>query len=124
MRIDVRLTLGVVPLDVIEPRRVPERRHGPVQPAHPAVQRRVPRADVAHVELEVLHVDGVEADDCREQADVRLGDAGAEEEGTGAVHVSQVRFGAAQGGEDVKGCALVRLLLSVPGPGLVEGVCK
>ena len=39
-------------------------------------------ADVPDVALEVLHVDGVEADDCGEEADVLLCEAVAEVERT------------------------------------------
>lgn len=52
-------------LDVEEVGRVLERAAGvaPVQRPHPLVQRRIPAADVPDVALEVLHVDGVEADE-------------------------------------------------------------
>lgn len=46
-------------LDVQEVGRVLERRVIPVQAAHPLVEVRVPRADVADVALEVLDVDGL-----------------------------------------------------------------
>lgn len=46
-------------LDVQEVGRVAEGRVLPVQVAHPGVQRRVARADVADVALEVLDVDGL-----------------------------------------------------------------
>ena len=42
----------------------------------------VAAADVTDVALEVLHVDGVEADDCGEEADVLLCEAIAEVERT------------------------------------------
>lgn len=69
-RVDLRVAPRVVPLDVVELRRLPKGRVVPVQVAHPAVDGRVSRANVADVALEVLHVDGVEADDCDEAKDV------------------------------------------------------
>ena len=57
--VDLGVAPGVVALDVQEVGRVPERRLVPVQVPQPRVQARVPRPDVAHVALEVLHVDGL-----------------------------------------------------------------
>jgi len=51
--------LGVVVLDVEEVGGVAERRQVPVQVAHPVVDGRVARADVADVALEVLDIDGL-----------------------------------------------------------------
>ena len=59
MGVDLGVAPGVVALDVQEVGRVPERRLVPVQVPQPRVQARVPRPDVAHVALEVLHVDGL-----------------------------------------------------------------
>jgi uncharacterized protein YqfA (UPF0365 family) len=56
----------VVPLDMLKLCSVLERRVVPVQVAHPAVQSRVTGSNVADVTLEVLHVDGIETDDCDE----------------------------------------------------------
>lgn len=56
------MALGVVVLDVQEVGGVGEGRGAPVQVAQPGVDGRVAAADVADVALEVLHVDGVEAD--------------------------------------------------------------
>lgn len=59
------MALGVVVLDVQEVGRRGAEGGGvlaPVQVAQPAVRGRVAAADVADVALEVLHVDGVEAD--------------------------------------------------------------
>lgn len=67
--VDLGVAPRVVPLDVLKLRRLLERRLVPVQVAHPPVQRRVPGADVADVALEVLHVDGVEADEGDEAAE-------------------------------------------------------
>lgn len=60
--VDLRVALGVMILDVQEVGRVLEGRVVPVQVAHPLVGGRVPGADVPDVALEVLDVDGVEAD--------------------------------------------------------------
>lgn len=66
----VRVNLGVapcvVPLDVLKLRGILERRVVPVQVAHPAVQGRVAGSNVTDVTLEVLHIDGIETDDCDE----------------------------------------------------------
>ena len=69
--IDLPMTLGVVIPDVLELRRLAERLGIiPIQMPHPLMQVGVAAADVANVALEVLHVDWVEADDCRKQADI------------------------------------------------------
>lgn len=52
----------------------------PVQIPHPPVQMRIPAADVPDVTFEMLHVDGVEAYDGREETDVGLGDGRRGEE--------------------------------------------
>lgn len=73
-RIDLLVTPGIMPLDVLKLRRVAEGGRIPVQLPEPGVQRRVSRPDVAQIALEVLHVHGVEARDGRVQPDVRLRD--------------------------------------------------
>lgn len=71
------MTLRIMLLNMFELRRLgPKRRHVPIQLPHPPVQIRVPRPDIADIALEVLDVDGVEADDSRVQADVGLRDVG------------------------------------------------
>lgn len=72
------MTLRVVFLDMLELGRLPEGRNIPVQMPQPFVQRRVARADIADVALEMLHVDGVETDDGGVQADISFGDMFAE----------------------------------------------
>jgi hypothetical protein len=74
--IDLPMTLRIMLLDMFKLRGVLERRHIPVQMAHPLMQRRVPRANIADVALEVLHVHGIEADDGCEQPHVGFGDGG------------------------------------------------
>jgi hypothetical protein len=68
----------IVLLDMLELRRLLERRYVPIQIPEPAMDGRVPAADVADVALEVLQVDCVEADDGHVQAYVCFGDVGAE----------------------------------------------
>lgn len=77
-RIDLLVTPGIMPLDVLKLRRVAEGGSIPVQLPEPRVQRRVSRPDVAQIALEVLHVHGVEAHDGRVQPNVRLRDFLAE----------------------------------------------
>lgn len=60
------VTLGVVPLDVVEARRILEGRLGPIQPAHPPVQSRISSANVFQVDFEMLSIDRIEANECRE----------------------------------------------------------
>ena len=71
------MALGVMALDVLELRRLSERRHIPIQVPHPLVQRRVSRTNVANVALEVLHIHRVEADDRRVQSDIGFRDVRA-----------------------------------------------
>lgn len=70
MRVDRRVQLGVVQLDVVKVGGLVERRVAPVQLAHPLVDVGVLVADHPDVALEVLHVDGVEPDDGGEQPHV------------------------------------------------------
>jgi len=58
------MTLGIMLLDMLELCRLAEGRMVPVKIAHPAVDIRVTRADIANVALEVLDIDRVEADGC------------------------------------------------------------
>lgn len=119
-RVDLSVAAHVVPLDVVELRRVPERRVAPVQAAHPPVQRRVPRADVPDVALEVLDVDGVEADDGHVQAHVDLGQRLAEPVGPVPL-LGEVLLSAVQGREEGDHVALVGLVGGGE-PGLVDAV--
>lgn len=72
--IDLLMTLGIVFLNVLKIRRLPERRNIPVKATHPAMNGRVSGANITDVALEVLHVDGVKADNSREKSDIDLGD--------------------------------------------------
>lgn len=98
--VDLAVTLGVVLLDVSEFSRAAEGLVVPVKIAQPPgrqsqydyivvslriillVEVGVAAADVPDVALEVLHVNGIEADDCGEEADVLLCEAVAEVERT------------------------------------------
>lgn len=77
------MTLRIMKLNMLKIRRIPKRRNIPIQPTHPAMNSREAGADVTEITLEMLDVDGVEADDGREEADIRLGNGVAEEEGRG-----------------------------------------
>lgn len=72
------MTLRVVVLDMRPFGRLPKGLIPPVQAPHPAVDVRVVGSDGAQVRLEVLHVDDVETNDGREEADVGLGEVSAE----------------------------------------------
>ncbi len=92
------MALGIMFLDMFKLRRLPKGRHVPVQLPQPLVQRRIPRPDVSDVALEMLHVDGVEADDGGVQAHVRLGDVFAVIVRRGVP--GEVFLGAVEGGEE------------------------
>lgn len=64
---------GIMPLDVLKLRGVLERSMIPVQITHPLMQRGIARTNIANVALEVLDVNGVEADQCDIQSDIGLG---------------------------------------------------
>ena len=91
------MALRIVLPNVLELRRLPERRHVPVQAAQPRVDGGIARADVAQVGLEVLHVDRVEADNRCEEADVGFG--GSRAEVVGGL-LGEVGFDAVEGGEE------------------------
>lgn len=80
-------------------RRLPERRHLPVQPTQPAMQSREARSDVTQVTLEVLDVDGVEADDRREETNIGLSERVSEEVARGRVF-DEVGFDPVERGEE------------------------
>lgn len=96
-RIDKRHMLRVILLDMPEICRILELRVIVIQVLHPVVQDRVIVADGAEVALEVLHVDGVEADEGGVGADVELCHLGAEEVGAFAGSGEFLQF--VEGGE-------------------------
>ena len=96
------MTLRIMLLDMLKHRRLPERRFIPIQFPHPSMQGRVAATDIADVAFEMLHVDGVEADDGGVEADIGFGDGGAEVIRSFCVVVllGEVGFGAVEGGEE------------------------
>lgn len=98
-------------LDMLKVRRLPERGNIPIQPPHPAMNSRVPRANISDITLEMLHIHRVEPDNRRKQPDIRLRNIGAEIEGLfGGERGGEVGFDLVEGGEE--GCygALVGFL--------------
>ncbi len=69
------MTPRVMPFNVLELRRLSERRNIPIQLPHPPMQVWIPRSDVSEIRLEVLHVHAVKSDDGGEKADIGFGDA-------------------------------------------------
>lgn len=103
--INLLMALGIMELDVLKVRRLPERRHIPVQLPHPAMNSRIPGANIPYITLEMLHIHGVEADNRREEPDIRLCDRGAKVKGgigIGALRSGEVRLDTVEGGEE--GC--------------------
>ncbi|KAH3671742.1 hypothetical protein OGAPHI_000447 [Ogataea philodendri] len=74
VRVDTRMRLCVMELDVIEVCCVLERRDGPVQLSNPQVQVRILISDHLQVTLEVLDVDRIETDNCSIQSHIGLGE--------------------------------------------------
>ena len=72
-------------------RCVLERWHVPVQLPEPLMQRRITRSDITDIALEMLHVDGVEANDGSVEANVCFGDVGTKVVGSSVF--SKVSFG-------------------------------
>ena len=86
------MTPRVMSLDVLKLRRFPKRRFVPIQMSHPFVDGGVSGPDVPDVALEVLDVDGVEADYGRVESDVGFGYVGPVVVGRGVCR--QMAFGA------------------------------
>ena len=63
--------------DMLKLGRLAESRYIPIQSSKPFVKCRISTADVANVALEVLNVDGVEANDSGVESDVGFGDVSA-----------------------------------------------
>lgn len=91
------MTLCVVILDMLELRRLLERRYFPVQLPEPLVKCRITRSDITDVALEMLHVDRVEANDGSVEANVCFGDVGTKIVRSSVL--SKVSFGAVKRGE-------------------------
>ena len=64
-------------LDMLKLGRLAESRYIPIQISKPFVKCRIATADVANITLEVLNVDGVEANDGGVETDIGLGNIGA-----------------------------------------------
>lgn len=84
------MTLRIVELDMLKLSRLTKRRVIPVHRSQPAVDRRVSGTNITDVALEVLDINGIKADDCREKTDIGLGDCVAEEEGRDCGLLGQV----------------------------------
>ena len=97
MGINLLVTLCVMIFDMLKLRRVFESRNVPVQLPQPLMQRRIARSDITNVALEMLHIDGVEANDGSVKANVCFGDVGTEVVRSGIL--GQVGFGTVEGGE-------------------------
>ena len=89
------MALCIVFLDVLKLGRLAEGRNIPIQSSEPFMKSRIPTADVANVALEVLNIDGVEANDGGVESDVGFGDVGAVVE-RGSVG-SKMGFGTVEG---------------------------
>lgn len=72
------MTLCIMEPDVFELRRVPESRNIPIQIPQPGMNSRKPGSDITEITLEVLDVDGVEANNSREESDVCFRDSVSE----------------------------------------------
>lgn len=121
------MTLGVMLLDVFKLGRVLESREIPIQMPKPFVQRRIAGSDVADVAFEMLHVDGVEADDGGVETDVGLAEVLAKV--VGCCVLGQVGFGPVEGGKKGLDGFFVRFLRPAMmrvslRPDLKRGVCN
>lgn len=97
MGIYLLVALCVMIFDMLKLRRVFERRDVPVQLPQPFMQRRITRPDITNVALEMLHIDGVEANDGSVKANVCLGDVSTKVVRSGVL--GKVGFGTVKGGE-------------------------
>jgi hypothetical protein len=113
------VALGIVALDMLKQRRLAKRRHIPVQVPHPLVDRGITTADITDVALEVLDIDGIEANDGRVQPDIALGDIFAPVERVGVL--GEVLFDAIERFEERQHIAFVGFLLGREA-GLVDAV--
>jgi hypothetical protein len=93
------MTLRIMGFNMRELSRVPESRVVPIQVPQPLMDIGVTGSDVSDVGLEVLDVDGVEADDSGEEADIGFGDRGAVVEWAGGGR--EVLFYPVEGAEEL-----------------------
>lgn len=97
------MTLRIVKANMFKLSRLLERRDLPVQVPQPAVDSWESGADIAEVALEVLDVDGVEADDGGVETDIGFCDVGAVVERVVlGLHSCEVGFDFVEVGEE--GC--------------------
>jgi len=73
-RVDLCMTLRVMPLNMRELRRLSERRNLPVEVAEPLVEVRVVGADCFDIGLEVLHINDIKPHNRRVKPHIRLRD--------------------------------------------------
>ena len=94
----VFVAFRIMLFDMLKLRRVLERRYVPVQFSQPLMQSRITRSDITDVALEMLHIDGVEANDGCVEANVCFGDVGTEIVGSSVF--GKVSFGAVERAEE------------------------
>ena len=97
------MTLCIMLLDMLEISRLSERRHIPVQLAHPAMNSGIPGTNITNITLKMLNIHGIKANNRREEPDISLGDGGAKVErgGLGALRSGgEVGFDLVEGGEE------------------------
>lgn len=104
------MTAGVMVLDMLELRRVLERGYFPIQLSQPGVQVGVAGADIADIALEVLDIDGVEADYGRVEPDIGFGDGRAEVVGTFGVSGGEMGLCAVEGAKQCVHVAFISVL--------------
>lgn len=114
------MTLCVVIFDMLKLRRVFERRYVPVQLPQPLMQRRVARSDITDVALEMLHIDGVEANDGGIEANIGFRDIGTEIVRSSVF--SKVSFRAVERGEKGLDGFFICFLRSRDGKLVAEGL--
>ena len=71
-RIDLRMALCIMVLNMRKLRRILKRRNIPIQMPKPLVDMRISRADISDVGFEVLDIYSVKSYYCGEQPDIRL----------------------------------------------------
>ena len=113
------MTLYVVIFDMLELRRVFERRYVPVQLPQPLMQRRVARSYITDVALEMLHIDRVEANDGSIEANIGFRDIGTEIVGSSVF--SKMSFGAVERGKKGLDGFFISFLRSRNGKLVAEG---
>ena len=70
--VDLLMTLCIMLLDMLEISRLSERRHIPVQLAHPAMNSGIPGTNITNITLKMLNIHGIKANNRREEPDISL----------------------------------------------------